>query len=407
MHKALHPKIFHYILSTDRALLSEEASREATFKKIESQLQSGKEKIDMHPLDVFFLKPVSVGNQSAWSYRNIMKQTEEARLLGAQVTSPEQALFQKLTKKKIDHDEFLKEASKFVKQYISNASNKHDLIFSVDPRLYLSPSEDGQSLLGSLTAEEKKALSRNLFYLERVAESFKKSPDVFKGVQKTLGVPHPVDRVFLVLSKNPYLEEIPLSTILKTCDASVQEFQLPEANLSNVLRKLKTTNDVEGFMQLLSTRLAEIINRDFKLAENYNAELFRNQHNQLSALMSSNWPELIDRVLPQLSKVPRYYAKSINKSGITNEQLLLPEVLKLSDYVAVIKNEESSLIDRLQALADMQCFYPEKWQEYCDAPFNQYFLNGILIELSDSLFLLPRAPAAFTQELRTQLLKES
>ena len=159
-------------------------------------------------------------------------------------------------------------------------------------------------------------------------------------------------------------------------------------------------------MQLLSTRLAEIINRDFKLAENYNAELFRGQHNQLSALMSSSWPELIECVSPQLSKVPRYYAKSITKRGKSNELLIMPEVLKLSDYVNIIKSGESSLIDRLGALADMQCFYPKQWQEYCDAPFNQYFLSGILIELSENLFLLPRAPAAFTSELRTQLLKD-
>ena len=72
------------------------------------------------------------------------------------------------------------------------------------------------------------------------------------------------------------------------------------------------------------------------------------------------------------------------------------------DYVETFK---SSLVNRLEALADVQCFYPDKWLEYCKS--NRYVLNGILIELSENLFLLPKAPASLTTDLRTLLLKES
>lgn len=94
-------------------------------------------------------------------------------------------------------------------------------------------------------------------------------------------------------------------------------------------------------MKLLSTRLVKIINHEFKLAENCNATLFRRQKNQLSAVLSANWPELEEKVLPQLSKIPRYYAKSMMKSGRRSEFLTIPEVLPLSDYVAIIKDDDS------------------------------------------------------------------
>ena len=170
-----------------------------------------------------------------------MSRTMDAQSFGISITSPEKALFRKLTSEKIDDDGFLKEAAKFVTQYIVNNPEKHDLIFSVDPRLYLSGS-DGENVFDYLTTEEKKALSRNLVYLNRVADSFKHDPNVLNDVKKTLGVPHPIDRIFLALSKNPgSISKHPnsISLFLKMCDSTSAELQLPNANFSLALKELK------------------------------------------------------------------------------------------------------------------------------------------------------------------------